>query len=274
MSSSVATYSLSLAILAFLSTTLDDFSVVLIFFGKEYVKTHNVYDVSTCNAFISIIVGQIIGFTLIVGISLCIGIGLRESISSDEYIDLVGFVPILIGVYKIHQILDEDEYYSACCVYCGCSAAKTETDGETPAVEGGENAPLIIKAEPSATLIEEGKSDQAEKEKPVNSTQYVNLKETFELKKTEDGDLKGAEPEPTELEVVEAPVKVRGYFYCTNPLVEEVAMYALLFGVDNIVIYVSLLCSLSNVEILTAIVVFYLLLLTYLGIAIAIITQV
>ena len=58
-------YSITLALLSFFSTTVDDFCVILIFFAREYVKTHSLSNPDTVLAFVKISIGQLIGFTII-----------------------------------------------------------------------------------------------------------------------------------------------------------------------------------------------------------------
>lgn len=272
-----STYSISLAFLAFFSTTLDDFAVVLIFFGKEYVKTHDIYDLATRNAFISIIVGQILGFTMVVAISLGVGIGLRYTVE-DSYIDLIGFLPILIGLYKVYQILDEDGYLisayrSLCCVKL--KTVEEEIDSSAPQLKG-ETVPLLDKTDNSSKKDVE----TTELKKADNSSikggkdEKLSESEFQHYQSGSDGGKEEALEGGSTVEEIEEIKLVGKKGYLCNALVEEVALYALLFGVDNIAIYVSLLCTLTNSEILASIVVFYSLLFVYLGIACLIITQV
>jgi hypothetical protein len=52
---------IALGLMAFFSTTLDILAVVLIFFGREYVKTFTLMDRETYFAFIYISIGQLLG---------------------------------------------------------------------------------------------------------------------------------------------------------------------------------------------------------------------
>ena len=54
------------AILAFLSTTIDDFAVLLMFYGKAA----NDPVLMANQGFLKVTIGQFIGFTVVVGISL------------------------------------------------------------------------------------------------------------------------------------------------------------------------------------------------------------
>lgn len=91
------TYVWTLAILAFSCTAVDDFCVVLIFFSLalDDARKNNKTDAELFEAYGKILMGSIIAFTVLVAISL-IGMGLGLLIP-DGYIDLIGFIPILIG---------------------------------------------------------------------------------------------------------------------------------------------------------------------------------
>lgn len=269
-------YSVTLAFLAFLSTTLDDFTVVLIFFGREYVKTHDVYNPKTRAAFISIISGQFLAFTIIVVIASGIGIGLRKAIS-DSYIDLIGFLPVMIGLYKIYEILDEDGYLERCWNALCCKSPKSdegdvgqESDALVP--EGDRNdsilnsmdrdvlSQMVANAYGSHGIFEGKKAPAASiRDTPVDSSGSTLTGETGQSLTIDEGN--------SELK----PSKVSS---CRDTLLEEVALYGLLFGVDNISIYVSLICNMTDAEIVAVLVVFYSLLTFYLGVALLIITRV
>ena len=278
MDSAEAGYSVTMGFMAFLSTTLDDFTVVLIFFGREYVKTHNMCDPETRAAFISIALGQFFAFTAIVVLALGIGIGLRTAIS-DSYIDLIGFLPVLIGLYKIYEILEEDGYLEQCWNAICCKSSKSD-EAET-AQES--DALVPDNGDPKDTVLSD-----TEKEKDVLSQMVSNAygsQGIFEGKKNPvdcentpvDGNRSNPVGETGQSDTVDEgnselkPAKISS---CRDPLLEEVALYGLLFGVDNISIYVSLICNMTNTEIAVVITVFYLLLAFYLGIALLVITKV
>ena len=252
---------ITLAFLAFFSTTLDDFAVVLIFFGKEYVKTHDITNPKTRNAFISIAIGQILGFTLIVAIALGIGVGLRETIK-EGYIDLIGFLPILLGLYKVYEILDDLKCFDAICSSIGCSKASEEEP-----MSEEETGPLIVRNNSAA---EEGKTNLDNVKTVAKEPNYTSL--TVKDKVKDESFVEEESVDRVQESTAISPQK--NNITCRDLLIEEVVMYALMFGVDNIAIYVSLLSNLSNEEIVGAIVVFYSLLCLYLIIAAFVILQV
>lgn len=260
----------TMALLAFISTTLDDFTVVLIFFSREYIKERNICAEPTRTAFFSIIGGQFLAFTVIVTVSLAIGLGLRKAINGS-YIDLIGFVPILIGLYKIYEILDEDGYLECCCRPCECCSSTAKVDPNSPD-SIGETAPLVSDSKSSN---EASDSLLSSLDKDV-LTQMVaaayGSSGLFDKKDSRDELGSTSEPSSTELETVKPPPLK--YARWRNPLLEEVALYGLLFGTDNISIYVSLICSMTDDEIFLVFAIFYALLTFYLAIAVLIITQV
>ena len=134
---------MTLAALAFFSTTVDDFAVLLIFFAREYVKTNDIYHPETSLAMINITLGQLIGFTIIVGVSLAIGIGLGQVVE-EKYLALIGFLPILIGLFKIYELGEEAGYLPPCeCCpawCCCCTPQEKEEDKEEGDTETGESS--------------------------------------------------------------------------------------------------------------------------------------
>jgi cadmium resistance protein CadD (predicted permease) len=252
-------YPIVLAFLAFLSTTLDDFAVILIFFGREFVKTKDICNSSTRHDFGSIILGQILAFTIITAISLVIGFGLRKTVS-DSYIDLIGFLPILIGLYKVFEILHEDGYLSKCWDRVCCKSQKKLLSEEAE----GENEPLVDSQDNRDSLSHRissayGSSGLFEKTNPLQDGLSPSRYRGDSLDHLPD---------------VDAAKPSKAYACWRNPLLEEVLLFGLLFGVDNISIYVSLFSNSTDADILVTVIVFYVLLLFYIGVAIAVITKV
>lgn len=124
------------AFIAFFSTTLDDILAVVFLF----LKRHN--DPHIQHPFIKIITGQVIGFTIIISISL-LGLALGAAIPTD-YIDLIGLIPLLIGLYKTYEIISEDCFNNE----------KNETieDGDEKDNDA-ETAPIIRREESSGNEI-------------------------------------------------------------------------------------------------------------------------
>jgi hypothetical protein len=114
------------AVLAFVSTTVDDFAVMLMFFGKATVDE----ELRANNGYLKVILGQTLGFSIVVFISL-IGL-LIGAIVPKEYIDLVGLFPFLVGVYKIYEVFQEEG-----CLCCCRSSPAANTEASKDATDGG-----------------------------------------------------------------------------------------------------------------------------------------
>lgn len=337
--------------MAFFSTTVDDFAVILIFFAREYVKTSDIYDKDTQLALLNISLGQLIGFTVIVGVSLAIGIGLGSVVDS-EYLSLIGFLPILIGLYKVYELGEEAGYLPPChcCpAWCCCCTPPLE-DEEKPDGEVGDGDAAVSakdkvdlekagKTLDNALSTDSGKLLKSEGEKAKEEAKSLLDKDgkpagegattTSEPTDAETGKVNGGtkrfrrkssigslfsapsrrgsnmraslvsngdEEEGTKpkeegqigavlsdeaLDQIESVDHdnccvqfLKQYFFCCfSPLTMEVGLYALLFGTDNIAIYVALFCAISIEETVAIIVIFYGALLIYLGLAIFIIVQ-
>ena len=271
-------YSITLALLSFFSTTVDDFCVILIFFAREYVKTHSLSNPDTVLAFVKISIGQLIGFSVIVGISLILGIGLHAVVDND-YIDLIGLLPIVIGLYKVYELLDEEGYLARCYSVC-CCTPMPEADGEE---EDGEAKMTVPQAqgEKRPLIVHEVATDDAAAKKQAKG----EVKDGVGVGGGgEDGGADSAEMgtilNEESLETLNELDQTNSFVVCAksafafvDPLTFEVAIYALMFGTDNIAIYVALFSNVTFLEILAVVVFFYSLLLLYLFIAIFIIIQ-
>lgn len=87
------------AVLAFFSTTMDDFAVIVMFFGKAQ-QFENV-----SLAYIRVFLGLILGFTIVIILS-CFGLLLGAFIPS-KYVALIGFFPLFIGLKGLFELLRE-----------------------------------------------------------------------------------------------------------------------------------------------------------------------
>lgn len=87
------------AIAAFCATNVDDFAVLLIFFLKAQVDTTHTF------RSVHVVVGQLLGFSCLVAFSL-LGLVMGLFIPT-RYIGIIGFIPILIGLSKLYQLIKE-----------------------------------------------------------------------------------------------------------------------------------------------------------------------
>ncbi len=133
---------------AFLSTTIDDFIVILYFMSRLEKKYHVAHKTTTAEAeeikrkktmaYIEIFLGALLGFTIIALLSM-LGLIFRF-ILDDGLIGLLGIIPIIIGILKIWDNADEAGYcdgikdnfvyYCGCCTLCSCCFPEREKDEE------------------------------------------------------------------------------------------------------------------------------------------------
>lgn len=269
MSVSFSNSSVTLAMLSFFSTTVDDFCVILIFFAREYVKTNSFTHPATLLAFLKISIGQFMGFTIIVAISLVLGLALH-SVVEEQYVDLVGLLPVLIGIYKVYEILTGSNAISAMCQSLCCvpipEAKDPNAAKENVNIFSGERMPLID--------VESEHSNYLDESVRLNAAQSHSKMDT-------DSDQIEAILNDESLEALEQVdqsnlcVRFMTKLLCfLDPLIIEVTIYALMFGTDNIAIYVALFSGVSLFDSLAVCIFFYSLLLLYLAIAMIIIVQV
>ena len=267
----------TLAMLSFFSTTVDDFCVILIFYAREYVKTHSISDPQTVVSLIKISIGQFIGFTIIVGLSLVLGLGLHSVVNND-YIDLIGLLPILLGLYKIYEILEEagkiSQVYKMCCVG-SYTAIGSETD-ESPRSKSADSTAETFESESNTADEEKDAGDVELMPVVVISGESVDGQEASEENSGIDAILDEEALESLESVDNESTcfVYARKIFFFLDPLTFEVAIYALMFGTDNIAIYVALFSNVSLLETLAVCLFFYAMLVLYLIMALFIIIQV
>lgn len=280
--------SLTLAMLSFFSTTVDDFCVILIFFAREYVKSHSMSDPATVLSFVKISIGQFVGFSVIVAISLVLGIGLHSVVNND-YIDLIGLLPILIGLYKVYEILDEAGYFIRLYKIICCIRYSPIIGGNDDTLDN-KDIELAVLENPMVGMngVTQGnkKGEQLEEEKDVTSPGSASpmmSEKTAETEVETDNETEDMKTILNEealdtLESVDQSsscvLLAKRMFFFVDPLIFEVGIYALMFGTDNIAIYVALFSNVSLIETAGIVTFFYLMLALYLLIAIFIIVQV
>ena len=97
MASSLVGLTIATAIVTFSVTNIDDFCLLIVYFAE--VKSSNT-DTNW-----NVCLGQSLGFTIILCISM-LGIVLGSFIPG-EYVSLIGFVPILVGLKGFYELLKE-----------------------------------------------------------------------------------------------------------------------------------------------------------------------
>ena len=84
------------ASIVFAAVNLDEFAVLIIFFSKvDHKEFKNIH----------VILGQLIGFTIVFGIS-CIGLLFRnQSFINLKYVALLGLVPLVMGLFDLVKVI-------------------------------------------------------------------------------------------------------------------------------------------------------------------------
>jgi cadmium resistance protein CadD (predicted permease) len=235
------------AIAAFFSTTLDDLMALM------YLFVNHSHEDKQGSVHMKIIIGQFLGFTTIVLISL-LGI-LLGAVVPDDYIDLIGFIPLCIGTYKLVTGAYED------CMNQDVSSAENES---TPILAAADNS--SIRESTGAMDDKSDISDVLDVSDRLNSSESSprSVSSRPSLVRHASITAKKAEPSVSTMEQVLAQV--------LDPLVLESTMFALLCGSDNIVIYMTLFAAEDVANVAYIIIIFYVLLLINVCLALLIIT--
>lgn len=85
------------------SSTIDDFTIMLVFLSRSQKEFKD----SKLGCF-KVLIGQMIGFSLVMFISLTAS--LFGLLISEKYMDLVGFFPLVIGLYKYWELCINSDY--------------------------------------------------------------------------------------------------------------------------------------------------------------------
>ena len=265
----------SIPMLAFLSTTVDDFAVVLIFFAREYQKDIPLSRKSF--QFYIVAFGQFVGFIIIVSVSLLLGTGLRAVVPSD-YMDCIGFLPIAFGIYKAYVILSNGglkmETMWNCFHY---SAKETKLNETSPLISDDKQHACVpsVKNEDNSSFSE-GLID-------VSDDEESSCKPS--TKDKDNASLHCVSPQLVphdeflddinEIDNSSFILTVQKYMSCCyNALFFEVMMYALMFGTDNIAIYVALFSDVSYFIAALYTIMFYGLLVVYTCLALLLVIKV
>jgi len=219
------------ALLAFFSTTMDDFAVMLIFFGRVHTE---MAEQDIRSGYLKVIVGQTIGFSIVVFISL-IGL-LVGALIPEEYVDLVGLFPLIVGLMKAHEVMAEDGVYT-----CTCFNKQSEDYDKLPQ---------------SADASDE----KGDKPLPVSDVEVANSfqKSPDRAGAKESADEKGEGDDKEEESNILSNMFKRVCQSCMDPFVVEVAAYALVCSSDNIAIYISIFAPMKLWEVLFVTLLFYL----------------
>lgn len=292
------------AVLAFISTTLDDFAVILMFFGKAN-SSENVR-----LGYIRTVIGMTLGFTFIIAISL-IGLVMGHFLPG-KYVALMGFIPLLIGIQKLYEVLRDDGYLRLCglkpeneeevhdrernssdglTLFEGHNVATSKTDidssrhknllnhdslTENPILdcrigEAHNFSTLESKYEASKPTDDNDDDDGlkitigGDSQIEVDNTSHAIPTENSSDNLAQENDNQGDEEEAESTFL--SRLVTRLCKNCLDSFTLEVLGFAIACSSDNIAIYISLFSSTTTLDVFIVIVIFYLMLAVNLSIA-------
>jgi cadmium resistance protein CadD (predicted permease) len=203
---------------------MDDFAVMLIFFGRVNAEMEDIRV-----GYLKVIIGQTIGFSVVVGISF-VGL-IIGALVPEQYIDLVGLFPFLVGCQKLWEVAQEEGWMT-----CQCLRKKEDLDySKVPASDG-----------------------EGIREETLESGSYNNPTEKAPqaLYKDDGNDKEDDEGEEAESNIISESFN-KLCRSCMDPFVLEVVVYALACSSDNIAIYISIFASMQLWEVLVTTLLFY-----------------
>ena len=230
------------AVIAFCSTTIDDFAVLLIFYSRAKSMPNKTA------GYLRVILGQTLGFTIVVIISL-FGM-ILGTFFSQEYINIIGIIPLYLGLQKLYEILEDEQFFSKW--YSCCCFTRPSLSGYTsvPDVEDGNKQPSII----HLGVPTQG-SENSESSRPTSSPRSPRLTKRREsVDHVQHGD---PLPEPENQYTLRFKQFAESILH---PFTIEVTLYALMFSSDNLGIYTALFATMPASEIVLVCAMLYVLL--------------
>lgn len=239
--------------IAFFSTTIDDFAIMLYFFAlAENEKTPAAKRLQ----YVKVIAGQTIGFSIVILVSL-VGFVLGLLIPED-YIDLIGFIPIIAGFMKLHEVLDEEGYLESCPSWCRSSDGDNK-DAEKSADSGAKYSGLPQ----SEDSLETGNSKTAELTGGVTASYNNPAVVAPSVMYREGADADGEQLEPP-ADTSEGNILSKSFSSlcqsCLDPFTREVTIMALICSSDNVAIYIAIFATEKKWEVFLTVILFYMLL--------------
>lgn len=241
-------------IIAFFSTTIDDFAIMLYFFAMaENEKTPAAKRLQ----YVKVIAGQSIGFSIVILVSL-VGFVLGLLIPED-YIDLIGFIPIIAGFMKLHEVLDEEGYLENCPAWCR-GGGDDNKEGDNKSDSGAKYSGLPQ----TDDAIETGVVKTAELTGGAVSSYNnpaVTAPKAMYREGEEEGEDEKLEP-PADTSEGNCLSKAFSMMCqsCLDPFTREVTIMALICSSDNVAIYIAIFATEKKWEVFLTVILFYLLL--------------
>jgi cadmium resistance protein CadD (predicted permease) len=208
------------AAISFVSTTLDDFAIIVMFFGKAQ-SLENV-----TKGYLQTCFGMTLGFTVVIAISL-LGLVLGHFIES-KYIALIGFIPLLMGAHALYELLDENGYLSSCKKNRDHKVAATDEQPQQDEADKSKEAEMGMVGSSNAGENKDGDENKDGKEEEEEE-------ESNWLSRSLEWMLKG----------------------CLDPFTMKVLQTTACVSSDNIGIYIALFSSTSLTNVLIIVVIFY-----------------
>lgn len=240
--------------IAFFSTTIDDFAIMLYFFAlAENEKTPAAKRLQ----YVKVVAGQTIGFSIVILVSL-IGFVLGLFIPED-YVDLIGFIPIIAGLMKMHEVMDEEGYLDSCPSWCRTSSDGGDDKNDKP--DSGKYSPVGT-AEDQA---ENGVSKSAElTEGPAASYNNPAVVAPAHMDRGDGENDDDEDDNKPPADTSEGNVMSKAFNTlcqsCIDPFTREVTVMALVCSSDNVAIYIAIFATEKKWEVFLTIIMFYLLL--------------
>lgn len=248
---------LGAAVVAFISTTVDDFAVMIIFFGKASANPV----ILNNGGYVKVAIGQTLGFTIVVVISL-IGLGINAAVPPG-YVGLIGFIPMVLGLWGLYELImdkcfgDEKKVESnlkdiANDVEYGPASEKEHSSDSSSPFSRDSKIYVATSDIPSADLTTEA----FDPSKNYESMPVIKKLEEVEEKDTKEEGLVEEEGESNMLSrfIQSACAGVLDRFTL------EVTSYAVACSSDNIAIYIALFASTTPANVGIIILIFYVLL--------------
>lgn len=200
--------------------------------------------------YLRVILGQTLGFTIVVAISL-FGMVLG-SFFSQEYINVIGCIPLYLGLQKLYEILEDEQVFVN--IYnCFCRRPALSGYTSIPDVEHGTKQGAIINlGVPAEASILDNSENTSPKSRPTSSPRSPRTAKRREsMEHAQHGD---PLPEP------EGEFSLRFKHFAESilhPFTIEVMLYALMFSSDNLGIYTALFATMPTSEIVLVITLLY-----------------
>ena len=242
-------------IIAFFSTTIDDFAIMLYFFAiAENEKTPAAKRLQ----YVKVIAGQSIGFSIVILVSL-VGFVLGLLIPED-YIDLIGFIPILAGFMKLHEVLDEEGYLENCPGWCRGSGGDNNKEGDGKSDSGAKYSGLPQTDDPIETGVVKTAELTGGAVSSYNNPAVVAPKAMYREGEEEGEDEKLEPPADTSEGNFLSKAFSMVCQSCLDPFTRDVTVMALICSSDNVAIYIAIFATEKKWEVFLTVILFYLLL--------------